>query len=416
MISRTGAFLSSAVFALASLPALPVLAQDAAMCGGVGANGMWVGGSAETSDISTSASHIDQTGVMVPPGGETVSLFSVSTPGEYRIEASPNPGGDTVIDIRDEAGTIILTDDDSGGDLASRGDIFLQPGTYCVSTRAFGGGAVVADLRVGRAEHEALTPGWGGGFGNFAGVDPCLPNTPATQLGSGVIDAELQAGVTATNSIAATPYYRFSLSAPQALTIRAENQSADPYIYIYDGQGTLIAENDDYESLNSRIDFTDPLPAGNYCIAMRSLSDDTQPVTVSVRGYDPVAAMQEMFATGEASPPIGGSYPIIDLGPLQTSLVMDQVVGSDAVWFSFTVPAGGLVVIDAIEISDSDPVIRLFDGVGRFIEFNDDAGGSLNSQLTTRVNPGTYMLGVTQYSESYSGVIRVALQRYVPAQ
>ncbi|RMA42464.1 DVUA0089 family protein [Rhodophyticola porphyridii] len=410
---RTGTFLTGAILAASALPAM---AQNAELCGGVGAQGLWVGGSPEASDISTSDTFIDQTGLMVPPGGETVSLFSVSSAGEYRIEANPNAGGDTVIDIRDEAGTIILTDDDSGGNFASRGDIALQPGTYCVSTRAFGGGAVVADLRVGRAEHEALTPGWGGGIADFAGIDPCLPNTPATPLGAGAVDAMLGEGVTATNSIAGTPYYRFSLSAPQALSIRAENPSADPYIYIYDGQGTLLAENDDYDGLNSRVDFTDPLPAGNYCIAMRSLSDDTQPVTVSVRGYDPAAAMQEMFATGEASPPIGGSYPITDLGVLQTSLVMDQVVGSDAVWFSFSVPAGGLVLIDAIEISDSDPVIRLFDGVGRMIDFNDDAGDSLNSQLTVQVNPGTYMLGVTQYSESYSGVIRVALQRYVPAQ
>ncbi|QBY00977.1 hypothetical protein E2K80_09750 [Rhodophyticola sp. CCM32] len=223
-------------------------------------------------------------------------------------------------------------------------------------------------------------------------------------------------GVTATNSIAATPFYRFSLGTPQAISIRADNPAADPYIYIYDGQGTLIAENDDYDGLNARVDFTDPLPAGAYCIAMRSLSDDTQPVTVSVLGYDAEAAMREMFATGEASPPIGGPYPITDLGVLQTSLIIDQTVGSDAVWLSFSVPADGLLVIDAIEISDSDPVIHLYDALGRFIDFNDDAGDTLNSQLTVRTSPGTYMLGVSQYSDDYSGVIRLALQRYVPAQ
>ncbi|QBY00978.1 hypothetical protein E2K80_09755 [Rhodophyticola sp. CCM32] len=155
---RIGIFMMGAGFALSAVPAL---AQDAALCGGVGETGLWMGGSPEASDISTSASFIDQPGMMVPPGGETVSLFSVSTAGDYRIEANPNFDGDTVIDIRDAGGEIVVTDDDSGGNFASRADVALEPGTYCVSTRAFGGGSVIADLRVGRAEHEALTPGWG---------------------------------------------------------------------------------------------------------------------------------------------------------------------------------------------------------------------------------------------------------------
>lgn len=410
---RTGILAAGAMLALSAVPAL---AQDAALCGGIGANGAWIGGAPEASDISTSELALSQTGLTVPPGGEAVSLFSVSAAGEVRVEALPQFGGDTVIDLRDEAGAIILTDDDSGGNLSSRGDIALQPGTYCLSTRSFGGGPLVADVRVGRPEHEALTPGLGGGFGGFAGVEPCLPGTPATPLGSGPLDGMLQAGVSATNSVNGAPYYRFTLNAPQAVTIRAENQMADPYIYIYDGAGTLIAENDDYNSLDARIDFTAPLAAGSYCIAMRALSDPNQPVTVSVRGYDPMAAMQEMYATGQASPPIGGSYPIVDLGVLQTRLVSDRPVGADAVWYSFTVPDGGMALIDAIEISDSDPVIRLFDSVGRQIAFNDDSGGTLNSQLAVRVAPGTYLLGVTQYSTNYQGVIRVAMERFVPAQ
>ena len=65
---------------------------------------------------------------------------------------------------------------------------------------------------------------------------------------------------------------------------------------------------------------------------------------------------------------------------------------------------------------DSDPVITLFDSVGREIAWNDDANGSLDSQIVTRLDPGSYTLGVTQYSSSYTGVIRVSLQRFVPAQ
>ena len=53
--------------------------------------------------------------------------------------------------------------------------------------------------------------------------------------------------------------------------------------------------------------------------------------------------------------------------------------------------------------------------LGRAVARNDDSNGTLNSQIAARVAPGTYMLGVTQY-HGENGVIRVAIERYVPAQ
>lgn len=389
-------------------------AQEDTLCGGIGAGAQWIAGDEASSDITAAAAPLDAAGLTVPPGGQTVVLFSVSEAGQYRVEALPQFNGDTVIDLYDAAGALLLTDDDSGGNFASRAEADLAPGSYCLATRSFGGGPLVADVRVGQADHATLTQGLGGGFGGFAGVDPCRPETPATPLAAGALNPAQ--GATATNTIASVPYYRFTLASPAPVTIRAENEWADPYIYIYDGQGNLIAENDDYNSLNARIDFTSPLAAGDYCIAMRALTDPNQPVTVSVRGYDPAQAMYEMYASGDASPPAGGPYPVTELGLLRTRLVMDQNVGTDAVWYSFTVTEGGLALIDAVEITDSDPVIRLFDGAGRMVAFNDDANGTLNSQLAVRVGPGNYMLGVTQYSQGYQGVIRVTIERYVPAQ
>ena len=263
---------------------------------------------------------------------------------------------------------------------------------------------------------EPLTDGLSGGSGYFAGVEACTATTPATSLGAGPIDGMLSTIVSQVNSANAAPYYRFTLSSPQAITITAENEWADPYIYVFDGAGNLIAENDDYNGWDSQIDFTEALAPGNYCIGVRALSDPNEPITLSVMGYDPERALFNMYASGEVSPPPGAGYPITELGVLQTRLIYDQNVGADAVWYSFSVPQGGLVLINAVEISDSDPMITLFDGSGRHIEFNDDAGGSLDSQLAVPVGPGNYMLGVMQYSSGYSGVIRVSLERYVPAQ
>jgi hypothetical protein len=93
-------------------------------------------------------------------------------------------------------------------------------------------------------EHEALTEGLRGGFSDpggdggpdFVGIQPCLPTTEASALTQGPIDAALaQGGAQATNTVTGTPFYRFTLDQPQGLSIRALNEAADPYIYLFDG-------------------------------------------------------------------------------------------------------------------------------------------------------------------------------------
>ena len=183
----------------------------------------------------------------------------------------------------------------------------------------------------------ALTPGLSGGFAGtegmlpFVGVQPCTAETPAMPLGQGPIDAQLAQGVRATNSTTGAPYYRFTLAGPQTVTVLAENPEADPYIYVFDASGALLAENDDHDSLNSRIDFTQPLAAGSYCIAMRALSDPTLPVTVTVAGFDGARGAWRAICAGEAAPPLDGSWPVERLGLLPPQLTRDwRVPGEQA--------------------------------------------------------------------------------------
>ncbi|TBX27974.1 DVUA0089 family protein [Nioella sediminis] len=406
MTYRTSTALAGA---LLTLMALPATAQEAA-CGANVPAGDWVGGSASTSDIATATAPFNLVGA-VPPGSYHVSNFTVSQPVPVRVEAQGQFGGDPVIELYDQSGTMVLTDDDSGGNWASRGELTLAPGTYCLATRSYGGGPIQADIRVGLVDHAALTMGSGG-----SNIQACTAGTPATPLGNGPIDQVAGQEARATNSVNGAPYYRFTLSTPTPVSIRAENQSADPYIYIYDAQGLLLDENDDYNSLNARVDFPEPLPAGSYCIGMRALNNPDLPVEVSVQVYSEANMMQDLYANGEASPPPDGSaFPVVQLGDLTTMLINDGTVGADARWLSFNVPEGGLVLIDAVGIGMSDPMIALFDGVGRELAFNDDANNSLDSQIAARVAPGTYMLAVMQYHRQ-NGAIRVAIERYVPAR
>ena len=138
--------------------AAPALAQTEDLCGGVGANGQWIGGDEASSDITTADGYLEQLALVLLQN-EYVALFSVSDPVDVRVEAMGRGGGDPVIDLRDAAGNIVLSDDDSGGEGASRAEALLQAGDYCVSLSSFDGSPLTGFIRVGRLEHEPLTPG-----------------------------------------------------------------------------------------------------------------------------------------------------------------------------------------------------------------------------------------------------------------
>lgn len=420
MLSR---FLAPTTALAVAVLVQPAAAQEVS-CGGIGAGAPWLGGSRAASDIAQAQGPLALSALTVAQGTRGVALFTLSQPGTYRVEAAPaTEFGDTVLELFDAQGTLIVTDDDSGGMLASRAELPLQPGDYCLAVTGYAGSPVTADLQVSRPEMPALTEGLFGGFAGteglppFVGVQPCLADTPAVMLGQGPLDAMLpQGGASAVNTVAAVPYYRFTLGSAQPVSIRAENPAADPYIYVFDGQGRLLGENDDHEGLDSRIDFTQPLAPGSYCIAMRALSDPDVPVTVRVTGFDAAAAAAESYALGEAAPPLDGSYPVQALGAIGRGLTRDvPVPGQQAQWFVIDVTDYSLLVVNADQVTDSDPVLSVFDEFGRNLGFNDDANGSLNSELILRTPPGRYLIAIRQYSGGYQGIIRLGIQRFVPA-
>ncbi|QQA43151.1 PPC domain-containing protein [Pelagovum pacificum] len=416
--------------------ALPAAAQD--YCGGQVASGAWIGGNEANSDITSADDYREQL-ALVLLGNAHVSLFSLSAPTDVRIEAQGRGTGDPVIELLDGSGAVVGSDDDSGGGTSSMAMLSLQPGQYCMRTTSYDSAPLTATVRIGRSDQEALTEG-----GMNAGVDTTdttdttepTDNTDTTMdpppldtamtdtdacggammLGSGPVDAMLDAGVSATNSINSVPTYAFELSSSASLTLTAENEDADPVLTLTSEAGEYLAENDDYDGLNSRIDMTTPLQAGTYCLQLEALSDGDLPVTVALTGYDPAAAAMALYDQGEVAPPLDGSYPITELGALAGRTVTDaQMSGDTANWYSLEVTQTGLLLIEAIAVSNGDPVIRLFDDVGREIGYNDDYGQGLDSQIAARVFPGTYLLALTDISDS-SPRLRLVMERYVPAQ
>lgn len=405
MIRSLSTAVATSTFALLALPAA---AQDANLCGGVGANGQWLGGDEASSDVSTSSEYLEQM-ALVLMRNEYVGLFTVSQDGDYRIEAEGRAGGDTVIDVRNADGEIVASDDDGGGNAASRAETFLPAGTYCASMRSFDGVPLTGFVRVSRIEQEALT----------AGLE-AQPVSPDNGGGTGEcnlsIAQPLVLGEPVSNAWATQNVYSLRIDTPMAISLTAENEDADPILTVYDPSGNWIAENDDFDGLNSRIDLADPLPAGEYCIALDLYGSEDIPITVTAKEYDPLEVQLGLYARGEASPPLDGTYPVTNLGELATRLRQDVTVGGDAEWYAMDVFEGGLVLIEAIAQGQGDPVLYMYDDLGRQVGYNDDSDGSLNSLLTVRVQPGTYLVAVKQLDSGTTGLIRMVFERYVPAR
>lgn len=409
------ALLATAAFGFA----MPALAQDG-LCGGVGANGQWIGGTEATSDVATAAAAMEQM-ALVLQSNEYVALFTVSAATDVRIEAEGRGTGDPIMDIRDATGNIILSDDDSGGNGAARGEMMLQPGNYCVSMKSYDGAPMTGFVRVGLLTHEPLTDGitdapiedngeeYVGGYCDMTAI--------TTYFGDGPIDSGLAAGgVSISASADQAPFIGFTLSAATSISLTAENLDADPTIAIYDSLGNYVAENDDYDGLNSRIDLSYPLEPGEYCVTLGALTDTTLPIDLTLTTYDAAAAMIGMYERGEASPPLDGSYPVTPLGPLATRLRQDAQISGVTTWFTVDIAEAGVLLIEAVATAEGDPTLVLFDDFGRQVGFNDDNGDSLDSLLTARVTTGTYLVGVKQLDDATTSLVRILFERYVAAK
>ncbi|MGB0497670.1 MAG: DVUA0089 family protein [Rubricella sp.] len=389
-------------------------AQD--LCGPAAGTVMWTGGAEATSDIATSPFPLDSSGT-VPTNASATWAFTVSSQSNVRIQAvATDSFGDPVLTLTDANGMVIASNDDFDG-LDSRIETALAPGTYCAQVAGYAGSGLAADVRVGRFEHEVLmsSAGFDDGFdgGLFIEDVICTPETEARLLG------EPGTGeVIGVASASEAPFYRFTISEPRPLTFTAENQMADPLIRVFDGQGNQIAENDDYDSLNSRIDLVDPLPAGTYCVSVSALSDQFAPITLEISEYDEAAYLASLYDSGDAAPPLDGSHPVSQIGAIGANTRQDIRTGAVATWVAFEVPQDGLVVIDAVSLSNGDPVITLYDDFGRQVAFDDDGGEGFDSQMATRVSRGTYLLAVEEYQGADAGANRTRLgfQMFVPMQ
>jgi len=177
----------------------------------------------------------------------------------------------------------------------------------------------------------------------------------------------------------------------------------DTEIGVYDATGNLVANNDDACGLQSRL--TLGLPQGEYWFAVSGFNTTYDSTGWGVN-VSPTSASG--FASG-----IAGSA---SFGP--------TFIGSGEVeWYKFSIADGGApqppVAMDlgilggsgSYDInsfgSDFDTELGLYNSNGNLLANNDDAGGTLQSQVIQSLGEGVYYIALGGFNTVYSGLFGV---------
>lgn len=372
----------------APLPAQETDVQTAS-CGGADVD--WIGAGAEGSDIAA-ADAVLQVQLSASDDAPGRIAFRVGSERQsLRIEAQGN--GDPGIALLTADGDLIAENDDTPESLNSRIETNLGPGDYCVALRSVGGEDITATVQVARQDQPALLNETGGG----QTIAACMPDTPSAPLAEGALEAAFAGGaVRVVQDGREAGYFRFTLAEPAPVTLRAASDQLDPVIRLYDAAGGLIAENDDADGLNSRLDFPANLMPGDYCLAVAAFSPDQGQIEVSAEKLDRDAFLQAAYRKGEIPPPADAAYPVqqIDLASVGQTVVLQD---GAAQWFGFSVEKPTVLIVDAYgALVGVDPKLVLFAANGAQKAENDDHGGTVDARLgPVLLEPGRYSMALT---------------------
>lgn len=321
--------------------------------------------------------------------------FSATTGTAYVIETSNlGPASDTVLELYNGSGTRLAYNDDYGGTLASRISwIAPSSGTFFVKVRHYNsrayGAATAYDLRVSTT---AITG------------DSYEPDN--TQSAARPIAVNGAAQTHTFHIPGDQDWVYFDATAGTAYLIETFNLAAgnDTVLELYNSSGTLLAYNDDYNGLASRIGYTSPA---------------AQRLYVKVRHYSSGAGGSHLrydlrvTATASAAPDdyepdnTAADARLITPGTLDNPHTTRRNfhIAGDQDWVRFTAVAGGFYRLETANLEDrADTVISLFNASLSLLAEDDDGGEGLASRLNWYAPAdGTYYLRVRHYSSGIGG-------------
>lgn len=380
-------FLSLLPLGLLGGLAAPAAAQDGPiLCSGQPAR--WLGDTAGASDISIAAAPLRQDLTAQNGSGAHVAFRVGADRQLLRIEAEARSSGDPSLRLETPEGDLLAENDDAAGTLSSRIEESVGPGDYCLRLVPVGTPPLTATVQVATLDMPALLT-----LPEEVALEDCTSDTPSQPLAQGPLEAALPLSVRLDG---ARHYLRFTLSERQALTLRAVGDGVDPTMTLYDGNGARLAQNDDADGLNARLDFVTGLAPGAYCLGVAPVSPGSGTITLSAEAVNRDAFLRGAWRRGEVAPALGGDHPMqeIDLARDAQTVVLQD---GSAQWLSFAVARPTMLIVSAYgALVGVDSRLALFGPDGAVVAQNDDIEGGLDARVgPVLLEPGRYRLAVT---------------------
>lgn len=286
-------------------------------------------------------------------------VFTLDNP-SFVIVSLNSSSFDPYLEIR-QNGVVIAENDDANG-LNPEIQEQLPAGTYTIIARGFYSDAA----------------------GRYTLSIEGETSTGANAVSSSPAGGEIALGDSVTGSLrsGSENTYTLILSEPTSVTINLDADVFDPYLELAQN-GIMVAENDDANGLDSEINAT--LNAGTYTIVARGFNSSASGnYTLTVTGQSVSSASSTASRVLEPNASAAG-----------------QLRSGNRDQWTLVINERTPVTIQ-LNSNAFDPYLELYQGSTR-IDYNDDANGSLNSEIETTLNPGTYTVVARGFSDNASG-------------
>jgi hypothetical protein len=186
----------------------------------------------------------------------------------------------------------------------------------------------------------------------------------------------------------------------EPLVIDVHSDAFDAYLSVFGPDGSLLEQVDDGpEGLDPRTVFTPAAEGAHLLVVSGYGPHDVGPFTISVAPAE-VEDAQPLPLPGRVDAELRGSEP------------SDPEIGYGSTRsFVMEVEERSLVRIRA-ESDDIDTVLAVFDRYG-WLDQNDDAGGSTDSELLLELSPGRYRVAVAAWGGG-TGTFTLRTELYLP--
>lgn len=373
----------------------PSTSQDSVACGGPGFAGTLAAMVTPSSGPSRQTGHTDA------DTGESWYGLSLASPTRLQLDASSSEI-DTVLEVLGaDGGSLHENDDYPDLGTNSRIEATLMPGDYCVKVRGFAGAQGSYTLAVeplGEADVSGATPSEGD---DPAHDGPCSDPDLTSLLAMGVSGAaeptRLEASI---DPRIGAGWFALSLDEGVEVALEAGSPDLDTVLELYDFNGRLLFENDDFAGMgtDSRIDTA--LEPGDYCVLVRDYAGGEGDFTLALSIAD-----ESRAGDPDDLPDPRQADQIEDLGLLTDVVRSYSITSTPALFAGFEMAEAGPVVVEGVSISSAFRV-ALYDADAGLIEVTDVVPAFDAATLSLDLSAGTYFVALINEEAPGSPLLR----------